>query len=375
MRLALLGFKPRERAGFEAFFKLAHKRTPAYVLVQDLRQAEFVIVDADDQAERVRAAGLDGAQRFAAVGAQPLPGAAFQTARPFNVLRIISRLDRLRGHAAGLAPPAPAAPPKNGDDAAPMEEAVPTVAMPLSSDMAPTLPMALDEHPAAVAPLPQPLQPANSPQPAKPPQTAQEPQSMLPMLPAGERISLIGLDGGPDDGLDYAPPPAADPAPAAEPAPAAGPAGRHRVKHVLVVDHGDDAVRLLVAELEPLGFSVRRARDATEALEAVRARRLHHVFLRVGSAREAGAVTRQPMRLVSQLRLAARDAGRQPPAIAVFGTHESLVGALTGNPQGFAHVQAALSLPLQSDEVLELVGGPSLQRQTFSATAPRTTYS
>jgi hypothetical protein len=412
LRLALLGFSRTERAAFEAFFRLAHKRKPAYERVRDVAQAQLVLLDADDETQFARATELGLAERCVVVGSRALPGAALQMRRPLNVLRLISRIDRLfepapvaaapsapaasavqaapaasapkaknaaPDHAAAPAPatppasapaedfpptmPAPltttAAPPSASRKVAapiPAEEDIPpTVPMPLSAEMAPTQPMGLDELPAA-APRARPRR--AGPVPAVEPVT---PVMAPPMMPAHERISLVGLDepapdtpaGGRADLIELPAPPAARPR-------------RSRLKHLLVAGGNEDMLRWLVAELEPFGFALHLVRDAAASLDSVRRHRCDFVLVEAGLGGHGAAA------LAGQLRLAALDRGWAAPAVILFGAREALVRAFARVPQGSTQVEGALTLPLGRAELLDLLGGRTLQQQTFAPTAPQT---
>ena len=110
--VAILGFTPFERSTFEAFLRLATRRTPAYELTDDAFSADFIIVDADDPmlVNRVLAAGF--LPRSVLLGASPHPGAALHLERPFNLMQLVRSLDALprplRPGASAAGQPAPA---------------------------------------------------------------------------------------------------------------------------------------------------------------------------------------------------------------------------------------------------------------------------
>ncbi|MBI5716101.1 MAG: response regulator [Burkholderiales bacterium] len=97
-RVALLGFGRIEHAAFEAFFRIAGRRCPAYAQEADFRAADFVIVDAADEPSRaaVRAAGL--VARTVALGMPALEGALLQLARPLNLMQVVRALDEVVAH-------------------------------------------------------------------------------------------------------------------------------------------------------------------------------------------------------------------------------------------------------------------------------------
>lgn len=94
-RIALLGFGRIEHAAFDAFFRVASRRCPAYAQESDFRLADFVIVDASDAGAcaAVREAGL--VARTVALGQPPLAGALLQLARPLNLMQVVRALDQV----------------------------------------------------------------------------------------------------------------------------------------------------------------------------------------------------------------------------------------------------------------------------------------
>jgi two-component system cell cycle response regulator len=93
-KVALMGFTSFERATFESFFRLASRRTPAYVYSNDLRDGDLVIADSDREqvmAELVAGGRLDSALL---IGSQRRFG-ALQLPRPMNLMAVMRALDRL----------------------------------------------------------------------------------------------------------------------------------------------------------------------------------------------------------------------------------------------------------------------------------------
>ncbi|MBL8341090.1 MAG: hypothetical protein JNL30_06430 [Rubrivivax sp.] len=451
-RIALLGFKPQERAALEAFLRLAPKREPAYAQVSRPEKAELLLVDTDAEGDeavlaiealQARADDAPGSLCIVAVGSRTLPGALLHWPRPLNVLRLFSRIDRLGRPAGGVeavcegaAPPSPAqraqateprpavevapnlgcapvpivapapapvpAPARKRDrecERDPDHEATATAAASAAAVAAPAAYAGPTPTPCPAPPLLQPPAQAVSAAPGPPCQEAGEPPARPvaarakrrpapdlpgradaavmqaptappgpPLMPAHERITLVGLGDTQAIDLQELPPqrataPAGAPRPRLPPRPAPA-----RVEHVLVVDAGEEVFRFLVAEVGPFGFAVHRARDAAEALDRVNTRGFRFAFLHAGSGQEGAA------RLALQLRLAAGDRGREPPAVVMVGAPQALVGMASASSLGLAEVDAFLTLPLQRDELLDLVGGRTLQRQGFAPTSPQSTY-
>ena len=93
VRIALLGFSRFERATFESFFRLAGKRTPAYVYTTKVSDCDFLVADADDlvACATVRLSGI--LHRTVMLGNKAYPGAALQLPRPINLMLVIRALD------------------------------------------------------------------------------------------------------------------------------------------------------------------------------------------------------------------------------------------------------------------------------------------
>jgi CheY-like chemotaxis protein len=180
------------------------------------------------------------------------------------------------------------------------------------------------------------------------------------MMPAHERITLIGLDDDP------APPQAARPGEPDGPASASHAAAR--LKHVLVVDADEELFRTLVAWIEPFGFAVHRAADAADAADRAGERRFDHALVRASAEPDGGAT------LAATLRRAARDRSLTPPRVALFGPPQALSAALAGSTPESSEVDAVLQLPLRHKDLLELLGGHTLRRQDFSPTLPQTDF-
>jgi two-component system, cell cycle response regulator len=93
-KVALLGFTAFERATFETFFRLASRRTPAYVYAETLEDCELVIADSDRESVMVQLAGFERLDRVLLVGSFRR-GGALQLPRPMNLMAVLRALDRL----------------------------------------------------------------------------------------------------------------------------------------------------------------------------------------------------------------------------------------------------------------------------------------
>jgi len=107
--VALQGFRAFERSALASYFRLASNRTPAYEQVEDLADAQFLIVDADlpEAVAAVLAAARLSDSVF--VGSQAPAGAATCMARPIDPLKVLRELDAMVAQAqlrsGGVRPP------------------------------------------------------------------------------------------------------------------------------------------------------------------------------------------------------------------------------------------------------------------------------
>jgi CheY-like chemotaxis protein len=241
VRIALLGFSRFERATFESFFRLAGKRTPAYVYTTKVSDCDFLVADADDivSCATVRLSGIH--DRTVMLGNKPYQGAALQLPRPINLMLVIRALDAQPKKAA---PPAPIAAAAAEAEAAPAAEPAPTnapiatpntttpastpalasakattaaltpaltpvpalVSAPVSALVPAPMPAPVSESPTALAPTPQP-QPQPQPQPtpitAATPATAAVPAAPLQSASTRQVLDALASRGS-------APPPYLD---------------------------------------------------------------------------------------------------------------------------------------------------------------------
>lgn len=103
-KVALMGFTSFERATFESFFRLASRRTPAYVYSDALHAGDLVIVDSDREKVMLDLVSSGRLNRALLIGSQRRYG-ALQLPRPMNLMAVMRALDRL-SDPSYVAPPA-----------------------------------------------------------------------------------------------------------------------------------------------------------------------------------------------------------------------------------------------------------------------------
>lgn len=93
-KVALMGFTSFERATFESFFRLASRRTPAYVYSEDIDAGDLVIADSDRQQVMEELVASGKLETALLIGSQRRFG-ALQLPRPMNLMAVMRALDRL----------------------------------------------------------------------------------------------------------------------------------------------------------------------------------------------------------------------------------------------------------------------------------------
>jgi two-component system, cell cycle response regulator len=304
--VAILGFSTYERSTFDAFFRLAARRTPAYTLVTDADAADLLIVDADDLhgTERVKRRGV--LDRCLMLGEAEHPGAAQHLRRPINLMLVVRALDAL--------PVAPAAP-------APLA-AMPLLVRPLAAAGA------FAAAPAVTGAI-----------------TGAITRAITRAHPPAEPVRV------------QAPPPVA--APRIEPPLAAGPSDDRRLDHILVVDDSDIALRFMAANLARFGFQVHLARSGEEALERLSRQSFEMVFLDVTMEGMDGFKT------CKAIKRARYTEGRQPPAVVMLTGRGTPVDKMRGTMAG---CDAYLTKPLREGELLAVVGEREVKRHAYATT-------
>lgn len=134
-RVAFLGFSEFERGALASYFRLAHKREPAYLQVATLTDADFLVADADHGPSVQLVLATERLTETVFIGSQAPPGSVAWATRPISALRIMRELDRL------LAPAA--ATPAQQDKADPPPTIVQAMQRRRQTDTAPTTSPAL----------------------------------------------------------------------------------------------------------------------------------------------------------------------------------------------------------------------------------------
>lgn len=94
-RLAFLGFSEFERGALSSYFRLAASRTPHYVLVHMLTDADFLVADADHAASVQLVAATERLADTVFIGSQAPAGCTAWMPRPIDALHVMRELDAM----------------------------------------------------------------------------------------------------------------------------------------------------------------------------------------------------------------------------------------------------------------------------------------
>lgn len=94
-KIILVGFSSFERVTFESFFRLAARRPPGYLLVEDTSQAHLAIVNADDPAVLRQCIAAKPASQVLLIGSQDGGTGWMLQRRPLNLMRVLATIESL----------------------------------------------------------------------------------------------------------------------------------------------------------------------------------------------------------------------------------------------------------------------------------------
>lgn len=386
-RIALLGFGRIEHAAFEAFFRVASRRCPAYAQEDDFRAADFVIVDAADPSAReaVRAAGLAG--RAVVLGGPRMDGALLQMARPLNLMQVVRALDAVLANAPVLEHEAAqegrvvAGPDEDeeggrlagpGSVAGALRDAEPDTVRDGEPDTVrddaerdTVRDEALDA--ASDTALDDVAQAVPETAPDRGPDAAAEPPPRGAQAAADATLGLAREAATVPPGTRLADPgirPGAGVPGGGQPAVAFAERRRRPrgapMEHILVVDDSDIALRFMATHLQRFGFQIHLAKSGEEALRRVAGRRFEFVFLDVRMEGLDGFQT------CKAIKRASYPPGQTPPTVVMLTCLAGPADRLRGTMAG---ADAYLVKPLREVELLKVVGEREIARHAYAETA------
>lgn len=147
--IVLVGFSSFEKVTFESFFRLAARRPPGYVLVDDAAQAHLAVVNADDAAVLKQCIAKKPAPQVLLIGAQDGGTGWMLQRRPLNLMKVLATVESLLAPASAATVPA---------DLSAMRGSVATAALamqaaPRSAPAAPAFTTFAPRAPVAAAPI------------------------------------------------------------------------------------------------------------------------------------------------------------------------------------------------------------------------------
>jgi two-component system, cell cycle response regulator len=292
-RIVLVGFSSFEKVTFESFFRLAARRPPGYVLVNDTTQADLAVINADDNAVLRQCIAAKPCQHILLIGNQDGGTGWTLQKRPLNLMKVLATVEGL------LSPGAP-----------------PRIA------------------PAMGAPA---ITPASAAARAPAPVFNAKPIAAAP-TPGSSTKGSVRIGSGNDFGNSRA-----DSMPGlAEPA-ALAPAGN--VDHILVVDDSDIALKFMRNRLSRFGFHADLVNSGEEALGRLSAKNYKFVFLDVMME---GLDGYQTCRAIKQRKYA----DGKPPVVVMLTSRGGTIDKIRGTLAG---CDAYLTKPLNERDLIAVL--------------------
>ena len=330
--VALVGFAEKESATFESFFRLASRRPPAYIVQDEVMDAQLLIVNADNaQAlHLVRYAELPG--KVMLIG-QNDGGTGWPLQRkPVKLVGVLAALDGLMGvrRPASVHTP-PVAPQRGADRAFAVTEPGLSAQVPLA-----TAPRQRARSPQSEFPATRPMTRSTA-APARPPAPAASRRETE--MPRHERPGVVGItDFG---ALDVMPTPPRTAVPSRAPASRSGVAARASKPPVAEAPRGDVLLvaeslvegRILHKRFKRYGLNIDWSREAAQALTLLKSHPYRLVAIdRLKGDPDAYSVCRS----AKQRKLP----NGQPPVVMVFAP---TAGSMDRIKAGLAGCDAYLS--------------------------------
>jgi two-component system, cell cycle response regulator len=322
-KIALVGFTSFERATFESFFRLAARRPPGYVLVNEASEADLAVVNADDVATLRAAVDNKPSPSVMLIGSTDGGTGWPIQRRPLNLMKVLTTVEQMLNPSAMVAPAA----------AAPVQAAVAATPAPQTAQQAPSA------RPAAAtgfAPT-QPFSTSGLAGLSAVPAPAPSSRSGTPLSSRRNEVRLGSADFGHSraDG------------------PVLGTAQRANVSaeeegnldHILVVDDSDIALKFMRNRLTRFGFRTDLVNSGEEALGRLSARPYKFVFLDVMME---GLDGYQTCRAIKQRKYAEG----KPPVVVMLTSRGGTIDKIRGTLAG---CDAYLTKPLNERDLIAVL--------------------
>ncbi len=294
-RIVLVGFSSFEKVTFESFFRLAARRPPGYVLVNDATEADLAVINADDNAVLRQCIAAKPCPHVLLIGNQDGGTGWTLQKRPLNLMKVLATVESM------LSP-----------------GATPRIAPAGSVTVAPTHVRA---HATTATPTPY-----NPKQP-----------TALPVAGSSTRGS-VRMGSGVEFGNSRA-----DSMPGLTEPAALAPADN--VDHILVVDDSDIALKFMRNRLSRFGFNADLVNSGEEALGRLSAKNYKFVFLDVMME---GLDGYQTCRAIKQRKYA----DGKPPVVVMLTSRGGTIDKIRGTLAG---CDAYLTKPLNERDLIAVL--------------------
>ncbi|MFM7331553.1 MAG: response regulator transcription factor [Brachymonas sp.] len=340
-QIVLVGFSSFEKVTFESFFRLAARRPPGYVLVDDPAHAHLAVVNADDPAVLRQCMATKPAAKVLLIGSQDGGTGWVLQRRPLNLMKVLSTVESL------LSPPAATVPaelagfrPAQAADSAQAAKAAQAIRPPASTTTAspvatpaPTARISTPLHENRAARATQQM-PTGAPEASHDAVDSTLRRSVRTGV--GQRVdSVRPTDLGAFTHSTLGKPPAS----------AHGSDSAMDVDHILVVDDSDIALKFMRNRLSRFGFLADLVNSGEEALGRMNTKPYKFVFLDVMME---GLDGYQTCRAIKQRKYS----DGKPPVVVMLTSRGGTIDKIRGTLAG---CDAYLTKPLNERDLIAVL--------------------
>ncbi len=337
-KIILVGFSSFEKVTFESFFRLAARRPPGYVLVEDAAQAHLAVVNADDAAVLRQCIAAKPASQVLLIGSQDGGTGWMLQRRPLNLMKVLATVESLLSPSMATVPAALM--PMRPVASAPAVSAVarPAASMPTAAAAAAAAPAQSKPAATFAAPsIPRPAMPAPAAAPvaARPSPSASGPDSTM------RRSVRSGVGARADFDASRS----ADMLAGMSNSKSALPDSAMDVDHILVVDDSDIALKFMRNRLSRFGFHADLVNSGEEALGKMNTKPYKFVFLDVMME---GLDGYQTCRAIKQRKYS----DGKPPVVVMLTSRGGTIDKIRGTLAG---CDAYLTKPLNERDLIAVL--------------------
>lgn len=333
-KIILVGFSSFEKGTFESFFRLAARRPPGYMLVEDATQAHLAVVNADDASVLRQCVAAKPASQVLLIGSQDGGTGWILQRRPLNLMKVLATVESLLSPSMATMPAA----------LMPMRPAASAPAVSAAAGFAPSMPTSApspaQSQPAATFASPS-MSRASIPAPAAAPvaarasQSASSPDSTMRRSVrsgAGARSNFDASRGaemlaGMSNSISALPDSVMD------------------VDLILVVDDSDIALKFMRNRLSRFGFHADLVSSGEEALGKMNTKPYKFVFLDVMME---GLDGYQTCRAIKQRKYS----DGKPPVVVMLTSRGGTIDKIRGTLAG---CDAYLTKPLNERDLIAVL--------------------